>query len=61
MGYAANYITRALSVYESNYRDSYNAGVITEIIGKLQDRDEQAQIERVINQQKLPGHFSSRR
>eukprot|EP01083_Nonionella_stella_P287383 978213_1 len=39
MGFQKNYIDRAFKVYEKNYGHSYNTKVITEIISRLQNKD----------------------
>eukprot|EP01084_Bolivina_argentea_P210760 358628_1 len=39
MGFVKNYICRALKVFEKNYGHSYNIDVITEIIVRLQNKD----------------------
>eukprot|EP01083_Nonionella_stella_P153343 492613_1 len=40
MGFQPNYIQRGFKVYEKNYGHSYNVEVITEIIIRLQNKDE---------------------
>eukprot|EP01084_Bolivina_argentea_P038454 71086_1 len=39
MGFQKNYIDRACKIYEKNYGHSYNTEVITEIIRRLQNKD----------------------
>eukprot|EP01083_Nonionella_stella_P178094 628110_1 len=40
MGFEPNYMQRAFKVYEKNYGHSYNVEVITEIIIRLQNKDQ---------------------
>eukprot|EP01084_Bolivina_argentea_P060615 110729_1 len=57
MGFSANYIDRAFTVYEKKYGYSYNVEVMTEVIVRLQNKDNAKLLKNVFQQPSQPNTY----